>query len=167
MRRVSDRLTHRRGSFWRFPPSQYPKYCPFHLCSRLPPLQAALQKRIVIRLRVPNVSNHGQPDCLLVETLGGGRAAHAATVLLTGMLRDDGFSSCWAVWEKLTHARRKAAHIFLIQLCPACCLPFSSPCSDFAVGQTFLLGLFYRLLFDQQALTFISLASAAPFQHDG
>jgi hypothetical protein len=167
MRRVSDRLTHRRGAFWRFPPSQYPKYCPFHFCSRLLPLQAARQKRIVIRLRVPNVSNHGQPDCLLVETLGGCRAPYAATILLTGVLRDDGFSSCRAVWEKLAHARRKATHKSLVQLGPAGRFTLASPCPDLAVGQTFLLGLFYRLFFDQQSLTFIPLASAAPFQHDG
>jgi len=65
------------------------------------------------------------------------------------------------------HARRKAAHKFLVQLGLARCLTVSPPCPDLAVGQTFLLGLLYRLLFGQQALTFISLASAAPFQHNG
>jgi len=48
------------------------------------------------------------------------------------------------------HARRKAAHKFLVQLGLARCLTVSPPCPDLAVGQTFLLGLLYRLLFDQQ-----------------
>jgi hypothetical protein len=116
---------------------------------------------------MPDMRDDGQAHCLLVEAFGGRRAAHAATVLLTGVLCDDRFSSCRAVWIKLAHARRKATHESLVQLGPAGRFTLASPCPDLAVGQTFLLGLFYRLFFDQQSLTFIPLASAAPFQHDG
>ena len=78
------------------------------------------------------------------------RAAHAAAVLLTGMLGDEGFPTRWATREKLSHARRKAVHIVLIQLGPACRLSFSPLGPDLAIGQTFLLGLLNCLLFDQQ-----------------
>ena len=111
------------------------------------------EKRIIVCLCVPDMRDDGQAHCLLIESLGGCRAPHAATVLLTGVLRDDGFPSCWAVREKLTHARRKAAHEFLIQLGPAGRFPFSPSCPDLAVSQAFLLGLFYRLFFDQHKST--------------
>ena len=71
-------------------------------------------------------------------------------------------------WGKVRAHTRKVAPRIGDPVPPSGGFAFSSPSSsDLAVGQTFLLGLFQCLRLDEQALTFISLAGAAPLEHDG
>ena len=57
-------------------------------------------------------------------------------------------------------------HIFLIEFLATRGLTFSASRAGFAVGETFLFGLFESLRLDEQTLPFIPLARPAPLEND-
>ena len=113
---------------------------------------------------MPNVRDYRQPHGLFIQALRRSRPAHAPAVFPACVFGYCGFSSLGAGGEEFSHSLREPLHVLPIHLFSPDGFALSAPLSDLAVGQTFLFGLFQRLLLDQQPLPFVPIPRAAPFQ---
>jgi hypothetical protein len=106
---------------------------------------------------MPNVRDNRQPHGVFTQALRRRRPAHATAVFPARVFGYCGFSSLGAGREEFSDSLREPLHILSIQLFSPGGFTLSAPLPDLAVGQTFLFGLFQRLLIDQQPLPFVPI----------
>ena len=66
---------------------------------------------------------------------------------------------------KTSRTLGEAGHELLVQLFATFCVPLAPALADRFIGQAFRLSIGQRCLFYQQALSFVSLSGATPFEH--
>jgi hypothetical protein len=118
----------------RFPLTQYQDNVTFYFGACLSPFIALRQECVVRGLCVPNMSDDGQSNCILIEAFGGRRSADAPAVLEAGVLGDGLFSSGRASRVELAHTRRKTLHVLAVKFCPSGRCTLSAPCPGLLVG---------------------------------
>src|SRR5262249_33493302 len=123
------------------------------------------QKAIVIRLPMPNVSDHRQSHSRFFQTLRRSRPADAAAIFLARVFGYRGFSSSGTPGEEVPHSLGELLHILTVKLLTPDGFTPSAPLFALAVGQAFLFGFFQPLFFDQQPLPFKTLPRGAPSQY--
>jgi hypothetical protein len=109
------------------------------------------------------MGDDSQADGNFVELFRCRTAADAPAVLATCKLCDRLLSVRGTTGKDLANPFGEAGHILLVQFFAAFCAPVAPALAGLFVGQTFRVSLGQSLLFDQQALSFVSLPGATPF----
>jgi hypothetical protein len=98
---------------------------PVDTCAGVAPIAGQGEDRVVIRLRVPDVSDRGQPDRTLVEMSRGRSAPAPSAVHPAGVPCDLLLSTGRAQREEHADALREGLHELDIQLGPSLGLPLA------------------------------------------
>ena len=133
----------------------------------VPALDAQRQELVVTSLRVTHVRLDRQADRLLVEPLGCRRSPDPPAVLLTRVRRDPVRPIGRAVWIELANALGNTCHEFRVQFGAPIGLPLAAPSPCLGIVQALGFGTLKRRFLDEQSLSLVPLARAAPFQHHG
>jgi hypothetical protein len=149
------------------PPSQHAVDLPADAIARIPPVNAACQKGVVTSLCMTHMRHDCHLHGIVVEAFGCRRPSDASAVLLARMLGDLLRPTGRAARVKQPDALGEPRHEFGVLFGAAFRFAVAVPCPCLGIVQALGFGALERLLLDQESLTFVPLARAAPLQDDG
>jgi len=130
------------------------------------PIPPAGEQLIVGCLDVADMRDDRKANSPFVEILRGGRAPDPAAVLEAGVLGDGVLRTGGTARKQLTHPVRKLLHVLAVDARAPLRLPFSTTFARIIIGQALCFGPRQSRFLDQNTLSLVTVAGAAPLEDD-
>lgn len=128
------------------------------------PILAGGEELIVWGLDVADVCKHSKAYGIFLEIPCGGRAPYPPAVLEAGVLCDGVLCSGRAARKQLAHSLRKTLDVLLVEIRAPLRLALSMACARVSIGQALRFGPRKSSFLDQNTLSFVTVAGAAPLE---